>query len=54
MVRSADDVVLGLVSVEPAAREGETEVSYQFLPEHWGHGYAREAVGAVVEATLLD
>ncbi|MFJ2055899.1 GNAT family N-acetyltransferase [Streptomyces sp. NPDC087908] len=54
VVRSADDVVLGLVSVEPAAREGETEVSYQFLPEHWGHGYAREAVGALVEATLLD
>ncbi|MEU7701256.1 GNAT family N-acetyltransferase [Streptomyces sp. NPDC015492] len=54
VVRSADDLLLGLVTVEPAARDGETEVSYQFLPEHWGHGYAREAVGAVVEATLRD
>ncbi|MCB8901417.1 MULTISPECIES: GNAT family N-acetyltransferase [unclassified Streptomyces] len=53
VVRTADEVLLGLVTVEPAAREGETEVSYQFLPEHWGHGYAREAVAAVVEATLL-
>ncbi|MFC9341114.1 GNAT family N-acetyltransferase [Streptomyces sp. NPDC057020] len=53
VVRTADDVLLGLVTVEPEARAGETEVSYQFLPEHWGHGYAREAVAAVVEATLL-
>ncbi|MCX4986237.1 GNAT family N-acetyltransferase [Streptomyces sp. NBC_00572] len=53
VVRAADGVLLGLVTVEPGARDGETEVSYQFLPEHWGHGYAREAVAAVVEATLL-
>jgi RimJ/RimL family protein N-acetyltransferase len=26
----------------------EREVSYAFLPEHWGHGYAREAVPAVI------
>ncbi|MFJ2771686.1 GNAT family N-acetyltransferase [Streptomyces sp. NPDC087300] len=48
VVRTRDSVVLGLVSVEPGARQGRTEVSYQLLPEHWGHGYAREAVGAVV------
>ncbi|WP_318212765.1 GNAT family N-acetyltransferase [Streptomyces sp. SJL17-1] len=54
VVRAVDEVLLGLVTVEPGAREGETEVSYQFLPEHWGHGYAREAVAVVVEATLLD
>lgn len=23
---------------------GDLEISYQLLPEHWGHGYAREAV----------
>lgn len=27
-------------------------MSYQFLPEHWGKGYAREAVGAVVARVL--
>ncbi|MEU4271714.1 GNAT family N-acetyltransferase [Streptomyces sp. NPDC026092] len=54
VVRVADGVLLGIVTVEPGARDGETEVSYQFLPEHWGHGYAREAVAAVLDATLRD
>lgn len=27
---------------------GELEVSYQLLPEHWGHGYAREAVTRIL------
>jgi RimJ/RimL family protein N-acetyltransferase len=37
----ADRTVLGLVLVEPDARgDSRTEVSYSFLPEHWGHGYA--------------
>ncbi|MFI8293521.1 GNAT family N-acetyltransferase [Streptomyces sp. NPDC085614] len=52
VVRAADGVLLGLVTVEPDARDGETEVSYQFLPEHWGRGYAREAVAAAVEQAL--
>ncbi|MGO4635145.1 GNAT family N-acetyltransferase [Streptomyces sp. 2RAF24] len=52
--RAADGVVLGLVTVEAGARDGETEVSYQFLPEHWGQGYAREAVAAAVERALGD
>jgi hypothetical protein len=30
------------------------EVSYRFLPEHWGHGCAREAVGAVVTWALRE
>ncbi|MFE1551690.1 GNAT family N-acetyltransferase [Streptomyces sp. NPDC058718] len=54
VIRVEDDVLLGLVTVEPGARNGETEVSYQFLPEHWGSGYAREAVGAVVARVLED
>ncbi|GAA2771341.1 GNAT family N-acetyltransferase [Streptomyces showdoensis] len=52
--RTVDGVVLGLVTVAPGARDGETEVSYQFLPEHWGRGYAREAVAAAVERALGD
>ncbi|MFF9850848.1 GNAT family N-acetyltransferase [Streptomyces litmocidini] len=54
VVRAEDGVLLGLVTVEDGARNGETEVSYQFLPEHWGRGYAREAVGAVVARVLED
>ncbi|MFJ7068169.1 GNAT family N-acetyltransferase [Streptomyces sp. NPDC101115] len=52
--RAADGTVLGLVTVERAGRNGETEVSYQFLPEHWGRGYAREAVAAAVERALTE
>lgn len=45
----ADGTVLGLVIMTPdSARDGQAEVSYLFLPEHWGHGYAREAVTAVL------
>ncbi|MET9347682.1 GNAT family N-acetyltransferase [Streptomyces termitum] len=52
VVRAEDGAVLGLVTVEAAGRGGETEVSYQFLPEHWGRGYAREAVAAAVARVL--
>ncbi|MFC7933064.1 GNAT family N-acetyltransferase [Streptomyces cinereoruber] len=52
VVRAEDGVLLGLVTVEDGGRDGETEVSYQFLPEYWGHGYAREAVGAAVARVL--
>ncbi|MFD7325939.1 GNAT family N-acetyltransferase [Streptomyces sp. NPDC059875] len=52
VVRASDGTLLGLVTVEPAARDGETEVSYQFLPEYWGQGYAREAVAAAVDRAL--
>ncbi|MFF3604896.1 GNAT family N-acetyltransferase [Streptomyces sp. NPDC002463] len=52
VVRAEDGVLVGLVTVEDGARNGETEVSYLFLPEHWGQGYAREAVDAVVARVL--
>ncbi|WP_329456907.1 GNAT family N-acetyltransferase [Streptomyces sp. NBC_01497] len=41
--------VIGTVSVDVAERHtGRWEVAYSFLPEHWGRGYGREAVAAVV------
>ncbi|BAU81121.1 GCN5-related N-acetyltransferase [Streptomyces laurentii] len=52
--RTRDGAVIGLVTVEPDGRGGETEVSYQFLPEYWGQGYAREAVAAAVARALED
>ncbi|MEJ8645613.1 GNAT family N-acetyltransferase [Streptomyces sp. MS1.HAVA.3] len=53
VVRVTDMAVVGLVSVEPSSRrDGRTEVSYQLLPEHWGHGYGREAVAVAVSWAL--
>lgn len=45
--------VIGSVSVDPKSPyAGRNEVSFTFLPEHWGRGYAREAVAAVVDWAL--
>jgi RimJ/RimL family protein N-acetyltransferase len=53
VISRTDETVLGLVTMTPdSARDGQAEVSYLFLPEHWGHGYAREAVSAVVTWAL--
>ncbi|WP_258054982.1 GNAT family N-acetyltransferase [Streptomyces sp. Ru71] len=42
--------VLGSVTIDTVSRfAGRREVSYSFLPEHWGHGYAREAVAAAID-----
>lgn len=35
-------------------RTGDVELSYTFLPEHWGHGYAREACAAVLEHAFRE
>ncbi|WP_244217562.1 GNAT family N-acetyltransferase [Streptomyces carpinensis] len=48
VVGRRQQAVLGSVFVEPGARDGRTEVSYQLLPEHWGRGHAREALAAVL------
>ncbi|MFK4688005.1 RimJ/RimL family protein N-acetyltransferase [Streptomyces pristinaespiralis] len=48
VARRSDEAVVGLVSLTAGARDDRTEVSYQLLTEHWGRGYAREAVAAAV------
>lgn len=48
VARRADGTVVGMVLLCRYERTGDTEVAYLFLPEHWGHGYAREAVDAVL------
>jgi RimJ/RimL family protein N-acetyltransferase len=47
ITRTRDDRVVGSCMLD--RDRGELEISYQLLPEHWGHGYAREAVGAVID-----
>ena len=49
VVTRQEAAVLGSVWIDPRSRfDGRREVTYSFLPEHWGKGYAREAVTAAV------
>lgn len=49
VVTRQEATMLGSVSFDPKSRfGGRRELSYTFLPEHWGKGYAREAVTAAV------
>lgn len=45
---------MGLVSLTPHHDGVYTEVSYQFMPEWWGKGYGREAVGMVIKYGLME
>ncbi len=40
---------IGIVFLDTYHDEVKTEVGYQFLPEFWGQGYAREVVTRVIE-----
>lgn len=39
---------IGIISISPHHNMGHHELSYQFLPEYWGYGYAVE----IIEETL--
>jgi ribosomal-protein-alanine N-acetyltransferase len=41
--------LLGLVTIAPHHNPTDMEISYMFLPEHWGKGYAREAIKAILD-----
>lgn len=54
-VRPAHDgVFVGIVSLTPHHDGVDTEITYRFLPDHWGNGYATESVQAVVEHAPAD
>ena len=50
----ADRAFIGLVSLDPYHNDVDTEVSYEFLPEYWGKGFATESVGAVISFALKN
>ncbi len=53
VARTSDHAVVGLVVIDPSTdphdhAAGDTEVSYQLLPEYWGQGFGKESVAAAV------
>ncbi len=45
---------IGCVSLDTHHDGASTEVSYQFLPQWWGEGYAKEVVGEVIEYAFKE
>lgn len=43
---------LGVISLSPHKDAEDYEISYQFHPGGWGHGFAREAAACVVRHAL--
>ena len=39
---------------EPLRPSGDTEIGWHFHPGHWGHGYASDAAGLLLETALAD
>lgn len=44
-----DGVMIGVAGFRHVGTPPESQLAYAIEPTHWGHGYAREAVGAVVD-----
>lgn len=51
VVRQSDGEILGWVGIGEAedGRGSELDFGYALLPEHWGQGYATEALKAVID-----
>lgn len=45
---------LGLLSLAPYHQGDDMEVSYEFLPEYWGQGYAEEALKAFLPFAMQE
>ncbi len=50
----AESSTIGLVSLTPHTDGRDTEISYQFLPNFWGKGYASEAISGVLAHAQTD
>ena len=45
----SDHAFIGLITLSPHHDNNDTEISYEFLPQWWGKGYATEAVGTIID-----
>ncbi|HEY1972626.1 MAG TPA: GNAT family N-acetyltransferase, partial [Pseudonocardia sp.] len=52
LVHCADGVVIGTISCARRGDDGEVSVGYDLASSYWGHGYATEALGTVIEHLL--
>lgn len=43
---------IGLISLDPHHDGIDYEISYQFLPDWWGSGYAAETVSVIIDFAL--
>lgn len=48
------DKFIGLISIDPHHEGVYLEISYQFLPDWWGKGYATEAVQLIIKYALNE
>ncbi|MEX5938119.1 GNAT family N-acetyltransferase [Mammaliicoccus sciuri] len=52
-VYSKSNVFLGLISLTLHHNKVDTELSYQFLPEFWGKGYAFDSIITLLEYAFI-
>src|SRR4051794_22551299 len=52
VTRTGDDEIIGDVGGGIKAGGGVVEIGYMLRPEFWGHGYASEAAGALVDLAI--
>lgn len=45
---------VGLIVLNPHKDEPHYEISYEFHPDHWGNGFAKEATSRVIAHVLHD
>lgn len=45
---------IGMISVDLHHDDNDLELSYQFLPDWWGRGYATEAVQAIIHFAFRE
>jgi len=43
------NILIGLVTIAPHHNPDDMEISYMFMPDYWGKGYASEAIKALLE-----
>ena len=53
VVRTHDKIV-GMIIVAPHHNQVDMEISFLFLPTHWGNGYAQESIKCILAFCKLE